>query len=72
MAQYFPGGRRRPNFFLAGLLMVIVSCALVYTAVCAFSSAVGTKVGLSDRRRRMVDASAGGMILMAAGFMAAK
>jgi len=47
-------------------------CALVYTAVCVFASAVGAKARLSDGRRRIVDGSAGGMILMAAGFMAAK
>lgn len=50
----------------------ILWCALVYTAVCVLLSAVGSKIGFSDRRRRVVDGGAGGMILMAAGFMAAK
>src|SRR5262249_53128474 len=30
-------------------------CALVYTAVCIFASAVGAKAGLSDGRRRIVE-----------------
>jgi threonine/homoserine/homoserine lactone efflux protein len=47
-------------------------CALAYTAVCVLASAVGAKAGLSDGRRRIVDGSAGGMMLMAAGFMGAK
>ena len=46
-------------------------CALIYTIVAFIVSAMGSKVGLSDRRRRIVDGCAGGMILMAAGFLAA-
>jgi threonine/homoserine/homoserine lactone efflux protein len=46
-------------------------CALVYTALCIILSTVGSKAGFSDRRRRVVDGGAGGLILLAAGFMAA-
>jgi hypothetical protein len=46
-------------------------CALIYTIIALMVSVMGSKVGLSDTRRRIVDGCAGGMILMAAGFMAA-
>ena len=44
-------------------------CAVVYTAVSVSLGRVGRR-RLSDRRRRMIDGSAGGMVLVAAGFMA--
>lgn len=46
-------------------------CALIYTIIALMVSVMGSKVGVSDTRRRIVDGCAGGMILMAAGFMAA-
>jgi threonine/homoserine/homoserine lactone efflux protein len=45
-------------------------CALVYTALCVVLSAIGSRGGFSDRGRRIVDGGAGGLILLAAGFMA--
>ncbi len=45
-------------------------CALVYSAVCIALARVGGRGSLSDMRRRIIDGMAGGMILMAAGFMA--
>jgi threonine/homoserine/homoserine lactone efflux protein len=44
-------------------------CALVYSAVCIVLSVVGSKGGFSDKRRRLVNGGAGGLILLAAGFM---
>jgi threonine/homoserine/homoserine lactone efflux protein len=44
-------------------------CAIVYAAVSLTLGRVGRR-RLSDRRRRMIDGSAGGMVLVAAGFMA--
>jgi len=44
-------------------------CAVVYAAVSLTLGRVGRR-RLSDRRRRMIDGSAGGMVLVAAGFMA--
>lgn len=44
-------------------------CAVVYAAVSLSLGRVGRR-RLSDRRRRMIDGSAGGMVLVAAGFMA--
>lgn len=45
-------------------------CALIYSAICIALARVGGRSGLSDMRRRIIDGVAGGMILMAAGFMA--
>ncbi|NIA56842.1 LysE family translocator [Massilia sp. TW-1] len=44
-------------------------CAVVYAAVSLSLGRVGRR-RLSGRRRRMIDGSAGGMVLVAAGFMA--
>lgn len=44
-------------------------CAVVYSAICVALGRVG-RGGLNDTRRRLIDGGAGGMILMAAGFMA--
>ena len=44
-------------------------CAVVYAAVSLTLGRVGRR-RLSDRRRRMIDGSAGGMVLVAVGFMA--
>lgn len=44
-------------------------CALVYSAIGLVLGRIG-RDALSDRRRRLVDGSAGGMVLLAAGFMA--
>jgi len=44
-------------------------CAVVYTSLCLALGRVGGRQ-LSDRRRRVIDGSAGGMVLIAAGFMA--
>ena len=44
-------------------------CGLVYSAICVALGRMG-RHGLSDRRRRLIDGSAGGMVLLAAGFMA--
>ena len=44
-------------------------CAVVYSGICVALGRFGGR-GLSDARRRLVDSAAGGMILMAAGFMA--
>ncbi|WYX35626.1 hypothetical protein WJ966_00410 [Achromobacter xylosoxidans] len=45
-------------------------CAVVYSAICIVLGRFRGGAGLSDARRRLVDSAAGGMILMAAGFMA--
>ena len=47
-------------------------CALIYTIIVFMMSAMGSKVNLSEARRRIVDGCAGGMILLAAGFLAAQ
>jgi threonine/homoserine/homoserine lactone efflux protein len=44
-------------------------CAVVYTSLCLALGRVGGRK-LSDKRRRVIDGSAGGMVLVAAGFMA--
>jgi threonine/homoserine/homoserine lactone efflux protein len=44
-------------------------CAVVYAAVSLALGRVGRR-GFSDTRRRLIDGSAGGMVLVAAGFMA--
>jgi hypothetical protein len=44
-------------------------CAVVYTSLCLALGRVGGRK-LSDKRRRVIDGSAGGMVLIAAGFMA--
>lgn len=44
-------------------------CAVVYASLCLALGRVGRR-RLSDTRRRMIDGSAGGMVLIAAGFMA--
>ena len=44
-------------------------CAVVYSAICAVLGRLGSG-SLSEAKRRMIDGTAGGMILMAAGFMA--
>jgi len=44
-------------------------CALVYSAIGLALGRVGRNA-LSDGRRRVIDGSAGGMVLLAAGFMA--
>ena len=44
-------------------------CAVVYASLCVALGRIGRR-RLSDTRRRMIDGSAGGMILIAAGFMA--
>jgi threonine/homoserine/homoserine lactone efflux protein len=44
-------------------------CAVVYTSLCLVLGRVGGRK-LSDKRRRVLDGSAGGMVLIAAGFMA--
>lgn len=44
-------------------------CVVVYSGICVALGRFGG-AGLSDARRRLVDSAAGGMILMAAGFMA--
>jgi threonine/homoserine/homoserine lactone efflux protein len=44
-------------------------CAVVYASLCFALGRVGRR-RLSDRKRRLIDGSAGGMVLVAAGFMA--
>jgi threonine/homoserine/homoserine lactone efflux protein len=44
-------------------------CAVVYASLCLALGRVG-RGKLSDKRRRVIDGSAGGMVLVAAGFMA--
>lgn len=44
-------------------------CAVVYASLCLALGRVGRR-RLSDKRRRLIDGSAGGMVLVAAGFMA--
>jgi threonine/homoserine/homoserine lactone efflux protein len=44
-------------------------CAIVYASLCFALGRVGRRQ-LSANRRRMIDGSAGGMVLIAAGFMA--
>lgn len=44
-------------------------CALVYSTVCIALARMGGRGSLSNMRRRIIDGVAGGMILMAAGFM---
>jgi threonine/homoserine/homoserine lactone efflux protein len=44
-------------------------CGVVYTSLCLALGRVGGRK-LSDKRRRVIDGSAGGMVLLAAGFMA--
>ena len=44
-------------------------CAVVYSAVCVGFGRLGGG-SLSELRRRLIDGTAGGMILLAAGFMA--
>jgi threonine/homoserine/homoserine lactone efflux protein len=44
-------------------------CAVVYASLCLALGRVGRR-RLSDTRRRVIDGSAGGMVLVAAGFMA--
>lgn len=44
-------------------------CAVVYASLCIALGRVG-RGKLSDKRRRVIDGSAGGMVLVAAGFMA--
>lgn len=44
-------------------------CAVVYSAICAGVGRMGGRA-LSDRKRRVIDGTAGGMVLAAAGFMA--
>lgn len=46
-------------------------CALVYSVLSLVLSAAGAKGEFSERRRRLVDGGAGGLILIAAGVMAA-
>lgn len=45
-------------------------CAIVYSAIC-FAIGRAGKRQLSAKRRRLIDGTAGGMVLMAAGLMAA-
>jgi threonine/homoserine/homoserine lactone efflux protein len=44
-------------------------CAVVYASLCLALGRVGRR-RLSATRRRLIDGSAGGMVLIAAGFMA--
>jgi threonine/homoserine/homoserine lactone efflux protein len=44
-------------------------CAVVYSGICVAMGRAGG-AGLSEPRRRLMDGAAGGMILVAAGFMA--
>jgi threonine/homoserine/homoserine lactone efflux protein len=46
-------------------------CALIYTITAFIVRSMDSKMALNDTRRRIVDGCAGGMILMAAGFLAA-
>ena len=46
-------------------------CALIYMFITVMVSTMGSMVGFSDTRRRIVDGRAGRMILVAAGFLAA-
>lgn len=50
-------------------VIFIFWCVIVYSAITLTLSRVG-RGSLSDMRRRQIDGAAGGMILMAAGFMA--
>lgn len=46
-------------------------CALIYTTIALMISTIGSAGGgLTDRHRRLVDGGSGGLILLAAGFMA--
>jgi threonine/homoserine/homoserine lactone efflux protein len=45
-------------------------CALIYTTIAFIVSSVGSRNGLSETRRRIVDGSAGGLMLVAAAYMA--
>jgi len=46
-------------------------CAVVYSSLAIVLSATRSKTVMSERRRSLVDGAAGGLILVAAGFMAA-
>jgi threonine/homoserine/homoserine lactone efflux protein len=61
------GGATLQAMALSGVFMFW--CAVVYSAICIVLGRVG-KGRLGDARRRLIDGAAGGMILMAAGFMA--
>lgn len=50
----------------------IVWCAFIYTGLCVALSALGAKGTVSERRRKIVDGGAGGLILLAAGMMATR
>lgn len=51
-------------------LVFMFWCAVVYSALCIALGRMGRRE-LSDTRRRAIDGAAGGMVLMAAGVMAA-
>jgi threonine/homoserine/homoserine lactone efflux protein len=46
-------------------------CGIVYTILSFVIAAVGTRGGFNDRRRRWIEATAGGLLLVAAGRLAA-
>lgn len=48
----------------------IAWCLVVYSTLAFVLGAIGSRGGLSERRRRIVDGGAGGMNLLAAGYMA--
>jgi threonine/homoserine/homoserine lactone efflux protein len=45
-------------------------CALIYANIAFIVSSVGSRNGFSETRRRIVDGSAGGLMLVAAAYMA--
>ena len=47
-------------------------CGLVYTVLSLTIAGLGRRGGISDRSRRVVEGSAGGLLIVAAGFMAAR
>jgi len=49
----------------------VALCGLVYTALSLAIAALGQR-GISDRSRRVVEGTAGGLLIVAAGFMAAR
>ena len=49
----------------------IALCGIVYTTLSLVIAAVGKKDGLSDRRRRWVEGTAGALLIVAAGRLAA-
>ena len=50
----------------------VALCGLVYTVLSLTIAGLGRRGGISDHSRRVVEGSAGGLLIVAAGFMAAR